>query len=206
MNYCLFKLKRILQYILWFIKYRNRIRWPCDIAIFGVLISNVEIDKYFCVNRNVIIGNSARYKVKIGKFCSIASDTNIITRNHPLQTLSTATTFLTDKFDIDPNNKYIFPGGDVIIGNDVWIGFNAAVLPGVTIGDGAIVGAGSVVTHNVPTYAVVAGVPAKIIKYRFNEKTREKLLKLKWWNWDYQTILDNKEYFLEKADKIIDRF
>ena len=75
--------------------------------------------------------------------------------------------------------------GDIRIGNDVWIGEDAKILSGVTIGDGAVIGANSLVTKNVPPYAVVGGVPAKIIKYRFPENVISRLLQIKWWDWDY---------------------
>ncbi|SCY09018.1 Predicted glycosyltransferases [Lachnospiraceae bacterium XBB2008] len=81
----------------------------------------------------------------------------------------------------------------IIIGNDVWIGGNTVILPGVTIGDGAVVAAGSVVTHDVEAYAIVAGVPAKTIKYRFESKTRDLLLKIKWWEWPIDKIIENIE-------------
>lgn len=81
--------------------------------------------------------------------------------------------------------------GDVIIGNDVWIGFGATILAGVTIGDGAVVAARALVTKDVPPYTIVGGVPAKPIKQRFDDSTIDKLLKLKWWDWDEGRIRKN---------------
>jgi acetyltransferase-like isoleucine patch superfamily enzyme len=81
--------------------------------------------------------------------------------------------------------------GDVVIGNDVWIGFGATILSGVKIGDGAVVGARAVVSKDVPPYAVVGGVPAKVLKYRFDEDMVKKLLKLKWWHWDEDKIKEH---------------
>jgi len=78
--------------------------------------------------------------------------------------------------------------GDVVIGNDVWVGTDAIILSGVNIGDGAIIGAGAVVSKDVPAYAIVAGNPARIIKYRFNEKVIDKLLSIQWWNWSSEEI------------------
>nr|WP_281415630.1 CatB-related O-acetyltransferase [Pelotalea chapellei] len=78
--------------------------------------------------------------------------------------------------------------GDVTIGNDVWIGFGSLIVSGVTIGDGAVIGANSVVTKPVPPYAVVAGNPAKIIRYRFSNEIIERLLVIKWWNWNSEDI------------------
>lgn len=78
--------------------------------------------------------------------------------------------------------------GDIVVGNDVWIGYEAVVMAGVTIGDGAIVASRAVVTCDVPPYAIVGGVPAKVIKYRFDPATVESLLAIKWWEWPAETI------------------
>src|SRR5690606_23584104 len=83
--------------------------------------------------------------------------------------------------------------GDTIVGNDVWIGMEAVILPGIKIGDGAIVAAKSVVTHDVPPYAVVAGNPARMVKMRFDENTVERLLKVAWWDWPQDRISRNLE-------------
>jgi len=88
----------------------------------------------------------------------------------------------------------------VIIENDVWIGANSVIMPGVKVGNGAIIGANAVVTKDVPDYAIVGGVPAKIIKYRFDEKTISSLLELKWWDLDKAIIKENIELFQEKLD------
>lgn len=85
----------------------------------------------------------------------------------------------------------------VIIGNDVWIGANAVILPGVHIGDGAVIAAGAVVTKDVEPYAIVGGVPAKVIKYRFDKDTIEKLLVIKWWDWEIEEIEKNIELFYQ---------
>jgi len=94
--------------------------------------------------------------------------------------------------------------GDIVIGNDVWIGYGVTILSGVTIGDGAIVAANSCVVKDVPPYSIVGGVPAKVIKYRFDDETIGKLLKIRWWDWDEQKIRDsvkdmpNPKLFVEK--------
>lgn len=85
----------------------------------------------------------------------------------------------------------------VVIGNDVWIGANVVILPGVTIGDGAVLAAGAVVTKDVEPYAIVGGVPAKLIKKRFDEEAIQKLLKIKWWEWSIEEIENNIELFYE---------
>lgn len=98
--------------------------------------------------------------------------------------------------------------GHIIIGNDVWIGYEAIVLSGVTIGDGAIIGARVVVTKDVPPYTIVGGVPGKAIKKRFNETTIKKLLRLKWWDWSDEMIAQNiqaiKSGNIEALEKYLD--
>ena len=81
--------------------------------------------------------------------------------------------------------------GDIVVGNDVWIGYEAVILAGVTISDGAIIGARAVVTKDVPPYTIVGGIPAKQIRKRFNEETIDTLLKLKWWDWSKERISKN---------------
>lgn len=133
-------------------------------------------------NPKILFENDAN--LEIGKFCSIADNVTIILGGeHKIDTLSSF------PFSLQKNR---FSKGDVIIGNDVWIGYGATILSGVTIGDGAVIAANAVVTKNVEPYAIVGGVPAKTIKYRFDEKTINKLLKLKWWNLDIPTIYKNR--------------
>jgi virginiamycin A acetyltransferase len=92
------------------------------------------------------------------------------------------------------------------IGNDVTLGANVTVLPGVKIGHSAIVGAGSVVTHDVPPYSVVVGNPARVLRYRFSSEQIRKLLQIAWWDWDEQKIVDNMDYFYTKVDDFIEKF
>jgi virginiamycin A acetyltransferase len=85
--------------------------------------------------------------------------------------------------------------GPICIGNDVWIGARSVVVSGVTIGDGAVIGAGAVVTSDIPPYAIVAGAPARVLKFRFPEAMRERLLELKWWDWPEDRIRRNRSLF-----------
>ncbi len=132
-------------------------------------------------NPKVLFDSKAN--LKIGKFCSISDDVTI---------------FLGGEHETNTSSCYPFTlknhqtKGNVTIGNDVWIGQYSTILSGVNIGDGAIIGANSLVTKDVPPYAVVGGNPAKLIKYRFDEETIEKLLELKWWDWDINKIMDNR--------------
>lgn len=135
-------------------------------------------------------------KLKIGKYCSIACGAKFIfnSANHTLSSLSTYPFPLffeewgLDKKDVTKSwdNK-----GDIVIGNDVWIGYEAIILSGVTIGDGAIIGARAVVTKDVPPYTIVGGVPAKAIKKRFSEDTISRLLDIKWWDWPEDRVSIN---------------
>lgn len=131
----------------------------------------------------------------IGKFCSIAHGAKFIfnSANHTSKSLSTYPfPIFRDEWDNEMNVVEAWDNkGDIVVGNDVWIGYEAVIMSGVHIGDGAIVGTRAVVTKDVPPYAVVGGVPARIIKYRFDEGTIEKLLRLKWWDWDANRISAN---------------
>ena len=148
-------------------------------------------------NNNVLYHYPINHdKLQIGKFCSIACGAKFLfnSANHTLSSLSTYPFPLffeewgLEKKDVTNawDNK-----GDIVIGNDVWIGYEAVVLAGVTIGDGAVIGTRAVVTKNVPPYTIVSGVPAKPIKKRFSEETISALLEIQWWNWSKERIARN---------------
>lgn len=135
-------------------------------------------------------------KLIIGKFCSIACGAKFLftSGNHSLKSLSNYTfPIFFDEWDLDSKNitSAWDNKGDTVIGNDVWIGYDAIIMPGVKIGDGAIIGTRAVVTKDIPPYTIVGGVPAKPIRKRFDDKTIEKLLSIKWWNWDKEKIKQN---------------
>ena len=97
--------------------------------------------------------------------------------------------------------------GDIKVGNDVWIGATSTIMSGITIGDGAIIGAGSMVTKDVPPFAIVAGNPSKIVKYRFTEEQIEKLLQISWWDWEEDKIKDNAmSMWSSNIDDFINKF
>ena len=148
----------------------------------------VFIDDYTYGMPEVITWDNST-KLKIGKFCSLASNIYILAGGeHRSDWISTYPfNCLIDDFDYikgHPSTK-----GDIIIGNDVWIGDSVKILSGVHIGDGAIIGTASVVTKDIPPYAIAAGNPAKIIRYRFDEDTIEELLDIKWWNFREKDII-----------------
>lgn len=140
---------------------------------------------------NVLYNNDfSKVKLIIGKFCAIAAETRfLLTGDHKLDAISTypfpifqqGWEAVFDVFDLPVK-------GDIIVGNDVWFGFDSLVRGGVKIGDGAIIATRAVVVKDVPAYSIVAGNPARIVKMRFDDKTIERLLRISWWNWKIEKI------------------
>ena len=132
----------------------------------------------------------------IGKFCSIACGAKFLfnSANHAMAPLSTYPfPLFFEEWDLDRGNVTDSwdNRGDIVIGNDVWIGYEAVILAGVTVGDGAIIGARAVVTKDVPPYTIVGGGPARPIRKRFPEETVSALLQLRWWDWPKERIRRN---------------
>ena len=151
---------------------------------------NVDIGfySYGCFNPKIPEGTI------IGKFSSFADHVDIFLGDHKIHAVTT------HPFIYNPEagvvDQFLRTDTPIIIGNDVWVGHHVTILSKVgRIGDGAVIGAGAVVTQEVPAYAVVAGVPAKIIKYRFPAETIEKLLKIRWWDWAPERIFKNHPLF-----------
>ena len=146
-----------------------------------------SIGKYTYCDKSCYVGNN---KTTIGKYCSIGRNVSISPGNHPLNFLSTSPYFYRGFLDWNESklDEYENMSTPCSIGNDVWIGQNAFIKDGVIVGDGAVIAAGAVVVKDVPPYAIVGGVPAKVIKYRFNEDTIKKLLELKWWDIDVNIL------------------
>ena len=133
----------------------------------------------------------------IGKFCAIARGVKFIMNgaNHKMSGFSTYPfeIFGEDWARVMPKHEEYPNKGDTVIGNDVWIGYESVIMPGMNIGNGAIIAAKSVVTKDVPAYGIVGGNPAKLIRSRFEDDVIRELEKLAWWDWDTQKITDNLE-------------
>jgi len=143
--------------------------------------------------------NLSKVKLVIGKFCALAFETRfLMTGDHKLDAISTypfpifqcgwESVFAIEELPVK---------GDIIVGNDVWFGYNTITKNGVTIGDGAIIAANAVVVKDVPAYAVVAGNPAKVVKMRFDDQAIQRLLKIAWWDWEIEKINKNLSHICQ---------
>lgn len=195
-------MKKVIRNILSSFIHRNNSIKDYSILSLSSKISNCSFEEEVRVSPKVEISNTkvsylssiGRYSKivhsEIGKYCAISWDTTINAISHPYNHLTvSAFPYVPYVGNFVKERKQSYQ--KVIIKNDVWIGANSVIMPGVTIGNGAIIGAGAVVTKNVPDYAIVAGVPAKIIKYRFSEDIIKRLLELKWWDLDPQIIKEH---------------
>ena len=166
----------------------------------NIIIGDYTIYNDFAVESRDFEKNNVLYhypinrdKLIIGKFCSIACGAKFIfnSANHSLSSLSSYPfPIFFEEWDLDIKDitKAWDNKGDIVIGNDVWIGYEAVILAGVTIGDGAVIGARAVVTKDIPPYTIVGGVPARPIRKRFSEEITDSLLKIKWWDWPKERI------------------
>ncbi len=142
---------------------------------------------YAAPNVRTFAGDSTR--LVIGNFTSIAGGvTFVLGGNHPIDRISTFP--LRERLGLEGVHADGFPSskGDILVGNDVWIGTNATVLSGVKIGDGAVIGAGSLVTRDVPPFTLAVGTPARVLRERFSEEIRTELASLEWWNWPDELV------------------
>ena len=163
----------------------------CKIPLFQPNDPRVTIGRFTYGNPQLMLWTDDE-RIEVGSFCSIAQGVTIFAGGeHNLNWVTTyplriAFGHLLAEQDGHPRTK-----GKTTIGNDVWIGYGATILSGVTIGDGAVIGAGTVVAKDVPHYAIVAGNPARLVRYRFDEVTIRTLLDIAWWNWPLEKIEAN---------------
>lgn len=191
------------------------------ISLFAIISSNVIVDKTAYIYRGVkakgasigahsyVAANTDIENAEIGKYCSIADHCRIGMSSHSLQYLSTSPIFTqtlnalqerwteTDVFRTKDQDER------VVVGNDVWIGSHALIKGGVKIGDGACIAAGAVVVKDVPPYAIVGGVPAMIIRYRFSKEVIQKLEEIKWWDMPEDKLKEHMMTF-QKEDVAIE--
>lgn len=176
------------------------------------LISKVKLDGFITVGNNTTINGPStefyalHHPITIGNYCSIARGTAIQEHNHDSEAITTY--FIKHRIFKEPFGADAISKGAITIGHDVWIGTQCVILTGVKIGNGAIIAANTVVTKDIPPYAIVGGTPAKIIKYRFSPEIIQKLESLQWWNWNIDKIKKNKDLFygnltIEKLNNII---
>ena len=172
-----------------------------------------NIGKHSYLSFNVQVLN--KKETKIGKYCAIGRDALIGVSCHPIDRISIHPFTYTESCEylygdlvtpqekVASNPKVKLP---ITIGNDVWVGARAIILDGLKIGDGAVIGTGAVVTKDVPPYAIVAGVPAKVLKYRFEQPIIDKLLELKWWNYPEDFIVNELPFEdIEKCIEVLEQ-
>ena len=141
-----------------------------------------------------------RSNVRIGKYCSIANNV-VMDTGMQLHTDWATTSSLNFHFYKRLTDGY--SRGDIEIGNDVWIGEGALIMSGVHIADGGVVGARAVVTHDIPPYAIVGGVPARVIRYRFPDNVIKRFLMLKWWDWPYEKVKERMPLLLSPDYEVL---
>lgn len=208
----------MIKYLLGFLKnlFHPGVSWLAQIDNSSTVNKKAKINRsaklfHSSMDRYSYIGKrSSLVYAEVASFCSIASDVCVGMGTHDLKKLSTSPLF-TERYN-GTGSSWVkqtpTPYKQVIIGNDVWIGERAMVMGGIHIGDGAVIAAGAVVTKDVPPYAVVGGVPAKVIKYRFSPEIIEKLEHLKWWTLSENVLKEHIEEFqtneitVELIDKI----
>ena len=179
------------------------------------MIENIHLwhaDRGTYFDRNVnIISWSDQFHIHLGKYNSIGRDCNFFLHaNHRVDWITTSSQLwgpvTPEVADMHMSMGHPTCKGDIIIGNDVWIGAKSTIMSGVNIGNGAVIGSNSTITKDVPPYAIVVGNPGKIVKYRFSEKQIESLLKISWWAWtDDRIKTEAMNMWSNSVDEFIDK-
>jgi acetyltransferase-like isoleucine patch superfamily enzyme len=182
----------------------NRVSVRAQIGKYCWIRQGVEVcSKVKIGDYSYIIGsNTYVEEAVIGKFCSIARNVIIGPSDHNYYWISTHPFIFSTFYKFIEHDKTRPQKSAPVIGNDVWIGIRSVILRGVTIGHGAVIAAGSVVTHDVDPYSIVAGVPARHIKYRFPKQVREALLEMKWWDWNEERLKEAVPLFYDVKEMI----
>lgn len=163
---------------------RARVDGSCRLGRYVNIAAGAQVARGSEIGLRTSVGRDAKLQnAHVGRYCSISWNVTIGAPAHPFDHLTTHAFTCQRRFGIvDGDCAMPRPPAEALVGNDVWIGCHAVILSGVAVGDGAVVGAGSVVTHDVPPYAIVAGVPARVLRYRFPPDVIARLLALQWWN------------------------
>lgn len=164
---------------------------------------SVKIGRHtYGVDPGLVWGVNEQTTLEVGAFCSIAAEVLFLCRAHHDSNAVSTFPFYEPAF---PVKTELLPARNIRLGNDVWIGRRATIMPGIHIGDGAIVGAGAIVTKDVPPYAIVGGNPARLIRYRFSEEQIAQFMALRWWDWTDDKIRSEMDAFNGPVDAFLER-
>lgn len=180
-----------------YFSYLSNTSFGKNITIYdNVILQNCKLKNFIYIQDGGVIANAS-----IGSFCSIGPNVRISPGNHPVNYISTFPAFYSTKKQCQvtfAHENAFEESGTVIIGNDVWIGANAIIMDNITIGDGAVIAAGAIVTKDVQPYTIVGGIPAKPLKKRFSDDEISKLLEFRWWDKDDEWLKENHQLFHNK--------